>query len=422
MVSLPSPSITRRLTATMFVSQCLVSMAFLAVITVGPLINTRMGGSRALAGLPSTLIVLGSALAAYPIGRLTDRIGRRRGLASGLLLGMFGAFIGAVAVSTGSYLGFLLGLLLMGCARAAGDQVRFAAAEVSLPANRARALSLVVFGSTVGAVFGPALVAPTSRFAQSLQVPELAGPLIASTILYGLATSLFFLLLRPDPRAIGQQIAAALAAQTARGAQAVSERLRTAAEIFRTPSVLVAMSAMTFGQMAMLLIMSVTSLHMADHNHDLGNISLVISGHTLGMFGFSIITGWLVDKLGAYKLIGAGVILTIIGAQIGPLSLELGWLSLALFLVGLGWNFCFVAGSTLLSSALRPAERGQIQGTSDLIAGLASGTASLSSGVILQQLGYGGLCFIGALIILIPALLMFWQRIARPAEAVRSST
>src|SRR6266536_3208022 len=118
-----------------------------------------------------------------------------------------------------------------------------------------------------------------------------------------------------------------------------------------------ALTAMVIGQMVMVLVMSVTSLHMHHHTHGLDDVSLVIMAHTLGMFGLSIVNGALIDRLGRKAAIGAGAALLIAGSLLAPVSLMTAWLALALFLVGLGWNLCYIAGSSLLSDTLAPAER-----------------------------------------------------------------
>lgn len=412
--SFPSTAISRRLTSTLFLGQCLASMAFIAGITVYPLISVSLSGQRILAGLPVTLVIAGAATAAYPIGWLTERAGRRRGLSLGLLIGAVGALIAAIAVVFGNFIAFVAGLALIGTARAAADQMRYAAAEVNLPERRGRALSLVVFGGTFGAIAGPALVRPTSNIALGLGISELAGPIFLATLLLGSAGLLLFTMLRPDPREIGRQIAVVGSADEPAGQPAAA---RPVGAILRTPTAQLAIGAMVCGQAAMVAIMSMTSLHMADYNHSLGSIAAVISAHTVGMFGFSIITGWLVDRLGSYLMISAGALILIIGALIAPLSPAFWPIAMGLFLVGLGWNFCYVAGSALLSSLLRSNERGRTQGVSELAVGLSAGSASLLSGVALAAFGFLGLCLIGTLIAAAPFGLLLRDRLHTAAPS-----
>lgn len=408
----------RRLTATLFATQSMASAGLIASITVMPIVGTRLSGNEALAGLPSTLMLAGAATIAYPAGRLMQQFGRRPGLALGFLLGLTGMLIDAGAVIIQSFPLFLLGLLVIGLARGITDQSRYAAADTVPVSQRARAISVVVFASTVGAVGGPLLVGPLGRAALQLGLPELAGPMIGGALLFLVGGILVQTLLRPDPRTIALQLAAA---DQPDGAPAQpAGPARSVGEVLQQPLAQIALTSMVFGQVVMVLVMSVTSLHMDHHNHGLGDISLVIGAHTLGMFGFSMFTGVLADRIGRPMTTAIGALILIVGALIAPLSVDTPWLALALFLVGLGWNFCYIAGSSLLADTLRPSERGRVQGASDLLVNLASASGSLSSGFILAGLGYGWLCLIGALLSLAPLLMAgLRMRTATPVASTR---
>jgi MFS family permease len=163
-------------------------------------------------------------------------------------------------------------------------------------------------------------------------------------------------------------------------------------------------------------VMSVTSLHMHHHNHGLDDVSLVIMAHTLGMFGLSIVNGALIDRIGRKAAIGAGAALLIAGSLLAPVSLMTAWLALALFLVGLGWNLCYIAGSSLLSDVLAPAERSRVQGASELVVNVASAAGSLGSGITLAYAGFAALGGVGAALSLIPLAALAWQSLS-PAQA-----
>jgi len=177
---------------------------------------------------------------------------------------------------------------------------------------------------------------------------------------------------------------------------------------------------MALGQVVMVLVMVITSLHMRDHQHGLADISLVISSHAFGMFAFSIISGRLADRFGRGPtiLIGAGtLVLACLAATISPNVLPLG---VALFLLGLGWNFCFVAGSALFADQLSQEERSRMQGFSDLLVGLSSAIGSLSSGLIFAAVGYNMMAFISAAMAFIPLIAVLWwmQRSRRTQPAI----
>jgi MFS family permease len=157
------------------------------------------------------------------------------------------------------------------------------------------------------------------------------------------------------------------------------------------------------------MLMVITALHMRQHDHALTDVSLVISSHTFGMYAFSVISGRLADRWGREPVILIGVGVLILACLTAPLSPQVLPLAVSLFLLGLGWNFCYVGGSSLLSDHLLPAERGRAQGFNDLLIGLASAAGSLGSGFIFAALGYALMGLIGALLALLPlALTLLW--------------
>lgn len=174
---------------------------------------------------------------------------------------------------------------------------------------------------------------------------------------------------------------------------------------------------MMLGQMVMVLVWVITSLDMHDHNHMLSDISIVISSHTFGMYAFSIVSGRLLDKWGRGPVIIFGSITLVIACIAATLSPDVLPLGIALFLLGLGWNFCFVGGSTLLADQLSPAERARTQGFNDLLVGLASAAGSLGSGIIFSTLGYNTMAWIAAGVAILPFLVAsYWKM--RQARAV----
>jgi len=411
-----STSASRRITWTLFVTQSLALAAVIANSAVNPIIGATLSGQDALAGLPSTLMLIGAASAAYPAGRLMERIGRRGGLALGFLSGLVGMLIAGGSVIAHSFPGFLFGLLMVGGARGAFDQSRYVAADAQLPERRAKAISTIVFAGTIGAIAGPSLVAPIGVIAERMGVDPLSGTMFSGAALFGLAGVLIMVFLRPDPRDIGRAIAAAFPQPGP-----IAGRLRSLHEILRLPAARLALVALVFGQVVMVLVMSVVSLHMHNHQHGLGDVSLVIMAHTLGMYGLSVVTGPLVDRIGRKPAIAVGAGLLIVGSILAPTSLMTVWIALAQFLVGLGWNVCYIAGSALMSDILAPAERGQIQGATDLIVNTVSATSSLGSGVMLATLGFGAMCVFGAILAAVPLALLAGQGLAQARLSARQA-
>ncbi len=402
MSSLVLPATGRRIVGTLFVAQSLASAGYIANITVNAILGKSLSGSEALSGLPGTLLLLGAASSAYPAGRLMQRIGRRHGLSLGFLFGLVGMLASGAAVVLHLFPLFLLGVLLVGSARGVTDQSRYAAADARPLAQRGKAISTIVFAGTVGAVGGPALVGPAGHIAAQLGVDPLAGPMLVGVVLFAVAGVLLAAALRPDPREIAEALAAPPAGQIA----APNAAARSWRMMVRVPEVQLGVVSMAFGQVVMVTVMSMVSLHMYNHQHGLGEVSLVISAHTLGMFGLSFFTGALADRFGRQAVIGAGALVLIAGCVLAPFSLQTPMLALALFLVGLGWNGCYVSGSSLLADALAPGERGSAQGAADLAVNVAAATSSLSSGFVMALLGFGTLCVIGMVLALVPLILM----------------
>ena len=289
------------------------------------------------------------------------------------------------------------------------------AAEVHLPEKRGRAISHVVLGSTVGAVFGPLLVGPMGQVAMWVGYPELSGAYLAGAAVLVAATLLIFAGLRPEPRDIGRELA------RIHSGSILQQAPRFLAEIVRHPGVIVAMVTMAFAQMVMVVPMSITSVHMKDHQHALTAVSLVISAHTLGMFAFSVISGRMTDHWGRGRVIILGFAVMILSCLMAAPSTNLLPLTIALFLLGLGWNFAYVAGSALLADQLSPQERAKTQGFNDLLLNLASGASQIGSGVVYAAGGYGIMAIAAAAMGLAPLGLAIWWQVRQRERSVRAS-
>ncbi len=378
-------SIQQRITTTVFISQSLFSAAIITAFTLTPIIAADLSGSEATAGFPTTLTLIGRAIAAYPIGVLMDKVGRRAGLSTGYMLAFFGAGISVLAILAGSFVGFCIGAAFIGMGRAGTDQGRYVAAEVHTTDRRAKVIGMIVFAGTIGAIVGPLLVPPSTNLAESLGFIGFSGPYLVATGLYAIGLLTVFSFIRPDPKNLGL-LSEAQTNETVIPA-------RPLPQIFSQPSVILATASMIIGQLVMTLLMVITPLHMHHHDHSEQSISFVIMAHTLGMFGLSGLTGWLIDKYGRIPLIISGAGILIIASILAPVSTDVPLLAFALFLLGLGWNFCFVAGSSLLSDSLKTNERGKAQGAADLMVSLSAGLGGLITGTVFAK---GGITATGA--------------------------
>jgi MFS family permease len=354
-------------------------------------VGARLGGGDGWAGIPSAIYQLGAAAAAVVWGTALDRIGRRPTLMLGMGVGAAGAALAANAVARHHLSWFLFGVLLMGMAQSAMQLGRFVAAEVHAAADRGRAISRVVVGATVGAVFGPLAVGPAGTAAAQAGLDPLAGPYAVSVVLFALVAVVLGLFLHPDPRELGRQVESAASTGPA-------VEPRALAGIFRDPLAALAAATMVCGQLVMVMLMVITSVHMAHHHHPLSSIAAVISSHVFGMFAFSVVSGRLTDALGRVRVIAIGAALLLAACATAPLSLRVVPLAASLMVLGLGWNLCYVAGTTLLADRLTAGERGRAQGFNDFLIGSVSAAGAVLSGAVFAAAGYAWMAACGGVV------------------------
>jgi MFS family permease len=407
---------TRRIVLTLLLDRSLTAGAAIALHTVIAIVATDMTGNASWAGVPAAVYQLAAAITALGWGLLWDRTGRRVGVSLAMLVGFVGAATAAASVELGSVALLLAGIVLIGGTQSGITLARFVASEVSPPDARGRAIAMVVWGGTIGAIGGPLVVSPASRAALSLGFNELTGPIAVGIPVLGLGVLLSFYGLRPEPTDISRQIDARYPATTQ-----ASGTVRPFSQLIRLPGVIVAVTTVLLAQTVMVMLMGITSLYMKQLDHSLGQISLVFAAHTLGMFAFSPISGRLSDQLGRGRVLIAGSLITILAAIIAPISPSIPVIVVGLFLLGLGWNLSFVAGSALLADQLSPAERSKTQGANDLLVGLASGTGSLSSGLVFAALGYGTVSLVGGILMSVGLALSVWW-VSRGPRGLRAAS
>lgn len=400
----------RRLQRSLIVGVGLGSTGYIAAITVATIVAKELSGGSAFAGLPGAAIVLGSATASQLLSRFMVRYGRRAGLTLGYAIGALGAIGAGTAVIVGSFPLFLFSTVFMGCANASNQLSRYTAADMYDESKRATAIGLVVWGSTFGAVVGPNLVTIAGDTAEALSLPRLAGTYGVPILFVSAAALLTLISLRPDPASL-----APVGRSDATGDGA------SVAQIVARPRVLAAIVALVAGQVVMVLVMTMTPLHMAEHGHGLDAVGLVISGHTFGMFALSPLSGRLASRFGTPLVIAAGLAVLAFSSALAAIAPPDGGVALfiALFLLGWGWNLGFVAGSALLTEGLSVSERTRLQGVTDALIWSSAAAAALGSGVVVAVAGYTALGLLGAALIGLPAWAMLRGRSAlRRSSAV----
>ena len=422
--------VSNRLLIIMFITQSLFSASQISIFTLHSIAAGILSGSDTATGMPSTVMTFTQSLMAYFFGIYMGRYGRRMGLSTAYAFGMLSAMVGVAAVYFGIFPLLLLSSAGMGVARAGADMSRFAAGELYPAQLRARMIGRIVFAGTIGAILGPMLVGPSGLLADLLGLNPSTNTLLASTefmqmfmplanfnrglttgpwliaiFMYGLSFLITIIFLRPDPALVAKQYNTDEKVKV--GESATGRPLK---ELLRLPDVQLAILAMLISQTVMSTLMTITPWHMHQANHANTAVSLVISAHTLGMFGLSALTGYLIDRFGRVQMMIIGALTLIAAAIISPLSTQLPYLVVGLFLLGLGWNFGYIAGSSMLADALRDREKNRVQGFNDMLIAFSAGLGTLSSGFLFEFGGYLLVSVGGGLLTLL--LMVFIRRLS----------
>jgi len=442
--------------AVLIVNQLLAGVGVATGMALAAILTADLTGVIAMGGLAQSASVLGAALVAVPLARLAVRSGRHVALATGYALACLGAVLVVAAAGSGWPVLVFLGLAAFGAGAAAGLQARFAATEVAAPGFEARAMSLVLWATTIGSVAGPLLSQTGDAFGRSLGLPPLVGPFVFSAVAFAVSTLLVATLLRtpkagylavdaehpsgaegspdaaPSPAAAeGAPSAADAAPVVTDGAAAVPDAapvvtgavpaatgavpvvtgaapqrvgswqaLRTAV---RNPRALVAILAIVCSQTVMVAVMVMTPVHLFEHGLTLSLVGVVISIHILGMYGASPLMGWLADRIGSERVIAMGAAILVTATTIGILAPADNVLlvPLALGLLGLGWSAGLIGGSTLLTTSVDERLRVPLQGATDAAMNVAAAMAAALSGVVLGLGGFAGVNVM-AIFVLVP--------------------
>ncbi|HLB15807.1 MAG TPA: MFS transporter [Burkholderiales bacterium] len=348
-------------------AQALVLSSSVLAMTLGALVGGQLAPDKSLATLPIAAIVVGTALTTIPAAAFMRRVGRRVGFLTGASFGVASGLLSAYAVYAGAFLLFVVAHALLGVYQGFTNYYRFAAGEAAAPDFKARAISWVIAGGVVAAVLGPQL----AYWPRDWWPPQFLGSYLALAVL-GVAALFALAQLRiPAPRA---------AAARAPG--------RGGIELARQPAFLVAMGGAAVAYAVMLLVMTATPVAMVGHGHGVGDAVQVIQWHVLGMFAPSFFTGALIARFGAPRIMAVGFALLAGHVGIALAGTELLHFVSGLVLLGVGWNFAFVGGTALLTSAYREGEQAKAQAINDFVVFGTVAAASLSSGWLYHQFGW----------------------------------
>jgi len=298
-----------------------------------------------------------------------------------------------------SFATLLVGAALLGSTTAANAQSRYAATDLARPERRARSLAIVVWATTVGAVAGPNLTGLSGAVAADLGLPPLTGPFLFAVVGMVVAAAVIGTFMRPDPLHVARE--AALARGDGGGVPTGTSWSRVTTVLRERPQVTAGVAALALGHAVMVAVMVMTPLHMHHGGASLRIIGVVISGHVLGMYAFSPLVGWATDRLGRAPMLTAGAVVLLLSLMLaGTAPAGPSWrIGFGLFLLGLGWSFCTVAASTLLSESSPLDARTDVQGAADLVMGLTAALAGVLAGVAVGLLGYGALNVFAALLV-----------------------
>ncbi|MDQ1011462.1 MFS family permease [Streptomyces sp. V4I23] len=402
------PALRRRVNAVLIASQILGGLGVATGIALAAVLAQEVSGTEALSGLAPTATVAGTALLSVPLAALMTARGRRPGLVLAYLIGALGAGVVVLAAVAGSFPLLLLGMAGFGAASSANLQARFAAADLAEPERRGRAISTVVWATTIGAVLGPNIASPAGRSVSGIGIPAAAGPFLWAAGVFLVSAVLVLVLLRPDPLLTARALSPADRSPEGRSLRAGVRAVQD------SPMAQLALVTVAVSHTAMVSIMSMTPVALSHHGAGIQLIGLVISGHIAGMYAFSPLMGWLADRIGRLAVIGlaAGLLSTaaLLAGTAGPSH---GRTALGLFLLGLGWSAGLVAGSTLLTDSVPQPARAAVQGLSDLTMNTTAGLGGAAAGLVVAQAGYGWLNAIAAVLLLPMAALAVRRAMTR---------
>ena len=391
-IAVDRAALQRRTLKVLMASQVLAGAGIAAAFSVGGLLAEDITGSDTLAGAVTAFLPIGSAAATLPLARHMARTGRRPGLRGGYAIAVAGA-LAAVAAAQLRFVPLLaIALAAMGVSSATNLAARYAAADLAPEEGRAKAIGLLIWATTIGTAAGPTLVGVADDVGGLIGLREFAGPFLFSIAFFAFASLNIEKRLHPDPLVVAGGVG-----QPVEGRPPV----RTALKVIASNRLAqLAVGAMVTGHLVMVAVMTMTPLHMKDADHEVQIIGFVISVHVIGMYAFSPVVGWITDRVGRLPVIAIGGVTLIAATEVAGHSdsTNTAQLFTGLFLLGLGWSFGLIGGSSLLVDVTPIDQRVAVQGLADLAMTGAGALGGLSSGVIVAMFGYHDLNMAGAVV------------------------
>ncbi len=378
----------RKNVALLSACQALLFINSVTLIAINGLAGYALAADKGLATLPVTAQVIGSALATIPASLVMQRIGRRAGFQIGSGFGLVGGAISTLAIALSSFWLLCFGTLVLGVYGAFGLYYRFAAADSANGEFKAKAISLVLAGGLVGGLVGPEL----SKWTRDLAQPEFLAS-YASLMVFSL---------------ISMAILSRLQIPRAKEDEAKAPP-RALASIMAQPTFIVAVTLSAIGFGVMSLLMTATPLAMGFRGHPYSSAATVISWHVVAMFAPSLITGSLIKRFGLLSVVMAGVALMLVRVPIALSGTTVTHFWLTLVLLGVGWNFMYVGGTTLLTEAYRPSEKAKTQGMHDFLVFGVTIVSSFSSGLLLKSNGWQMLNYVAIPFLAVAGLACGWM-------------
>jgi MFS family permease len=372
-------------------------------LTLTALTGHMLAPDKSLATLPFALITVAGAVVTWFASLLMQRIGRRGGFALGALAGTAGGLVSVWAVFHDDFWVFCAGTALVGVYQAFAQFYRLAAADGVAAADKSRAVSTVLAGGVIAAIAGPALAA----WSKDLFPPALfAGAYLMVAVLGAVSVVLILAFYRDTQ------------ARAAAGAPVDTRAPRPLKEIARQPVFIAALANNVVGSVSMMFVMTAAPLAAVACNHSIDDGAGIMQWHLVGMYAPALFAGALIQRWGLPRVVGLGMALNVVCSVVAMNSTSLPAFYAALFCLGVGWNFMFVGGTTLLAQSYRPQERGRAQGAAEVLRNVFTAFATLAAGPALDRFGWAPLNAAMLPVVLLAAAMTFvWVRSARRATA-----